>query len=225
MKCNTVSQLITDIFPEDILSRERVPIDRAILAPLNSVADDVNAEVLQRMPGDEFIFLSRDTIIEDENPPQHRRRRFNPPTYPAEFLNSQEPPGCSPHRLVLKRGCPVILLRNLDVEKGLCNGTRLWVRQCNRTVIQAEIATGRCAGDVVFIPRIPINVTHPNIPFKFCRMQFPLKPAFAMTINKSQGQTLGKVGICLRSQVFSHGQLYVALSRATSPADIKIFSR
>jgi hypothetical protein len=48
--------------------------------------------------------------------------------------------------------------------------------------------------------------------------------AFAMTINKSQGQTLNNVGVYLLSPFFSHGQLYVTISWVTSSANIKIFS-
>ena len=56
------------------------------------------------------------------------------------------------------------------------------------------------------------------------RKQFPVKPAFAITANKSQGQTLQKVGIYLPTPMFSHGQLYVAMSRATAADNLKILS-
>jgi ATP-dependent exoDNAse (exonuclease V) alpha subunit len=59
-------------------------------------------------------------------------------------------------------------------------------------------------------------------PFQMKRRQFPIKLAFGITANKAQGQTLQRVGIYLPTNVFSHGQLYVAMSRATSAKDLKI---
>jgi ATP-dependent exoDNAse (exonuclease V) alpha subunit len=59
-------------------------------------------------------------------------------------------------------------------------------------------------------------------PFKFRRKQFLIRLSFAMTINKAQGQTIPNVGVYLLDPIFSHGQLYVALSRTTSRINIKI---
>jgi ATP-dependent exoDNAse (exonuclease V) alpha subunit len=45
-----------------------------------------------------------------------------------------------------------------------------------------------------------------------------------MTVNKAQGQTTPNVGVYLSEPVFSHGQLYVALSRATARSNIRILA-
>ncbi|KAG2197035.1 hypothetical protein INT47_009751 [Mucor saturninus] len=88
---------------------------------------------------------------------------------------------------------------------------------------EAELAVGDRAGLIVLISRIIlISSDNANLPFTLRRRQFPVQPAFGMTINKSQGQTLFFAAICLIKPVFTHGQLYVALSRVRDPANLKI---
>ena len=85
-------------------------------------------------------------------------------------------------------------------------------------VLCAEISTPsyRSKGLRFFIPRIDMSPVESDLPFRLIRRQFPVQLAFAMTINKSQGQTFERVGIYLPEPIFSHGQLYVAFSRAKS---------
>lgn len=89
-------------------------------------------------------------------------------------------------------------------------------------LIEATILTGMFKGEDVLIPRIPMI---PNdLPFEFKRLQFPIRLAFAITINKSQGQSLDVCGINLELPVFSHGQLYVACSRVGKPSVLFIYA-
>ena len=119
-----------------------------------------------------------------------------------------------------------MLLRNLNPCEGLCNGTRLICNDFRSHVINATISNGDFKNTHVFIPRIPLLTSEDEkLPLPFKRIQFRLRLCFAMTINKAQGQTLDFVGIYLREPVFSHGQLYVALSRAKSSNCVKILIR
>ncbi len=95
----------------------------------------------------------------------------------------------------------MILLRNMS--GGLANGIRLIVVKLMQHIIDAEIATGPDKGRRVFIPRLSITPSDTErMPFTLRRRQFPLRPAFAMTINKAQGQTLQTVGVYLPKPVF-----------------------
>jgi len=89
-------------------------------------------------------------------------------------------------------------------------------------VIEAKIITGKGVGNVAFILCIKFISDNSGLPFTFARKQFLLRLAYAMTINKSQRQTLSHVGLHLADDIFSHGQLYVAFSRAKAPTNIKV---
>jgi ATP-dependent exoDNAse (exonuclease V) alpha subunit len=208
---NSMKKFCQEIFP-DLKNNINKPgwlEGRTILAPTNKEVDAIN-EMVQNWLSETGIKLSSaDTV---ENPED--AFRFN-----TEYLNTLRPNGFPQHTLNLKEGMPLMILRNINPRQGLCNGTRVIFGKCiDNKLLQCKIVeTGR----IVLIPRITFIPKLNEYPFEWQRRQFPVRPAFAMTINKSQGQTLKHAGIWLRGQVFTHGQLYVACSRVSSPEHLK----
>nr|XP_047131763.1 uncharacterized protein LOC101240932 [Hydra vulgaris] len=160
---------------------------RVILTPTNVDSLSMNEEVLERLHGEVKTYLSADQIDTDD---LHERNNF-----PVEFLNSLTPSGMPTHCLKLKIGCVIMLLRNLDLKAGLCNGTRMKVCALQNNYIDAEVLTGVSEGKRVFVPRIQLASSDSNLPFVLKRRQFPVRLAYSMTINKSQGQTFDRVGV------------------------------
>ena len=136
--------------------------------------------------------------------------------YPVEFLNTLDPGCLPPHKLNIKTGVPLILIRTINPPI-LTNETRQ-----PPNIIEAEITTeGPYQGQRVFIPRIPLtNSDGRGVPFK--RVQFPAKVAFAITINRSQGQTFDHLGCDFVKPPFTHGQLYVAVTRVRNPHNLSL---
>jgi hypothetical protein len=217
---NTLERLIGETYPNIHLANRsnQYFLERTILCCKNDDVDSINKTILEKMPGREKVLTSADSV----DVPNQNHGGYQP--YPVEYLNSLTASGLPLSKLSLKIGCPVMLLRNLDPSRGLCNGTRMIVKDIKNRAIKCEIISGdtRFSGQVALIPRITLEPSAENLPIPLRRRQFPVRLAFAMTINKSQGQSVHTVGLNLQTHVFSHGQLYVAFSRCTSGSRIRV---
>ncbi|XP_028061087.1 ATP-dependent DNA helicase PIF7-like [Camellia sinensis] len=198
-KCQDLKDLISVVYPQldvAMTSTATFLTERTILSARNDDVSAINTAALNIFPDNIHTYLAADKMSEDDE--------------------IDHPPGLPAFKVELKVGCPIMLLRNIAPKDGLCNGTRLIVSRCNTRIIEAQILTGEKCGNLVFIPRISLTPSSSEMPFRMTRRQFPVRLAYALTINKSQGQSVNFVGVDLRTPVFSHGQLYVALSRCTS---------
>jgi hypothetical protein len=223
-KCeeNDIDSLISTIYPgistPDLPHPEQYFSERTILSTLNTEVDILNAKVLAKFSGDVQVFFSADSIPTSEQSGEEDIML----NYPVEYLNSINCSGLPLSKLELKEGCPIMVLRNLDAAHGVCNGSRGILTRLRSRVLEVKLLTGDFAGQKVFIPRISNQPTEDQVAFKFTRRQFPIRLAFAMTFNKSQGQSVKHVGLDLRRPVFSHGQFYVGVSRVTSVSNLKV---
>ena len=225
-----ISKSITSHFDDDLPVQELMANDvlrSAILCPKHESVDMINQRCLDMWDGDLFIKHAMDDYTD----------RDDSMVVTLEQLQAHTPGGSPPARLGLKVGMPLILLRNMG--NGLMNGTRMLLVSVQPNVIKCIVTIdGPHQGRIVFLPRFTFKHEGPDQPLSWSRRQFPVKPCWAMTINKSQGQTFAQVAVCLvqaiqadngttvieRADAFAHGQLYVALSRCGDPDRVRVYT-
>ena len=207
------SQLIAAVYSDNERLRDPEWInERTILCSTNRQVKALNDKMIARCSGSSTIYISIDTVSSGENEM----------TFPVEVLNSIEISGLPSHTLKLKIGTPVMLMRSTEAPITV-NGTRGIITHLGDNLLTVIIACGSYKGFTVHVPRMPIVDSTTNC-VAFKRVQFPIKPVYAMTINKSQGQIFSTIGIDLTHKCFNHGMLYVALSRVGSPRNIFILN-
>ncbi|KAF1860101.1 hypothetical protein Lal_00033695 [Lupinus albus] len=208
-----MSQKVPYINLQDHYKDEQFLQSRAILASTIEIVDQINDYVLSQIPE----YLSSDEVdMSDAN----ESESFNNVT--PEFLNSLSISGLPNHKIKLKVGTPIMLLRNLDQSEGLCNSTRLVVTRMANHVLETKIMSGKNIRNVTYIPRLSMSPSQCPWHFTLMRRQFPIIVSYAMIINKSQGQSLESVRLYLPRPVFNHGPLYINVSRVQSKKGLKI---
>ena len=177
---NVLDELIKKVYPN--ISNANHTFDRnylserAILAITNRDVASINNKIMSQMPGELTTYWSVDRAASEEDED----------LFPTEYFNACFEPSLPPHQLCVKPGVPVMLLRNLDPPR-LCNGTRLRITRCGKQIFEGEIMGGTYDGEKVMLFKTPLQSkeNNPHIPALFVRKQYPVRPAFAMTINKS----------------------------------------
>ncbi len=135
--------------------------------------------------------------------------------YPPEYVAALTLHGVPPSHLTLKLRGRYMIMKNYDGKRGAINGTLCELMQMSRYLIQVKLLTGTQEGRIIMLPRCSFTVSNENsgLPFQFCRVQFPIIPAYCVTVHKAQGQSLARAGLYVDRDCFAHGQLYTALSR------------
>ena len=154
----------------DVIRRKNYKefVDLAILSPRNEEVNELNNKVVDLLDeSTEKIFTSIDSVKNCDN------GALSESLLP-EYLNTLNPSSLPPYKLRLRLYSVIMLLRNLNIDEGLCNGTRLLVVKMSDNVLCCEILTGDKAGQLAFIHRISLT-SERDYPFKFQRRQFPVK--------------------------------------------------
>ena len=166
-----------------------------ILTTTNSIAGAVNEDRLAELPGKEYSYEG---------------------DISGDIQESAYPTNASLH---LKKGAQVILIKN-DPDKQWVNGTIARIASLSHTVIKVEIDGQICEVKRVKWQKIEYSYNEDDDKIEEDVVgafeQYPIKLAWAITIHKSQGQTFDKIIVDLGRGAFTHGQVYVALSRCSS---------
>ncbi|XP_074297023.1 uncharacterized protein LOC141627696 [Silene latifolia] len=143
-----IKSMVQEIYPNFLTRTEdhNYLRERAILTPINENTDSINEYMVDLMPGTYKVYMSCDEVCASSI---DREEQFT--AYPTEYLNSLKLQGLPNHTHKLMVGMPVMLLRNINPSRGLCNGTRLIITRTGNFIVEATIITGSQVGKQVLI--------------------------------------------------------------------------
>ncbi len=183
-------------------------VGHQILALTLETCTEVNALCIDKLPGQLIECCATDVYVDCAAPDD----------FPQDYVETVQMHGAPPFKLNLKVGARYMCIRNLNLKRGLINGTMLQLLAVGRRYIQCRVISGPATGGVEILLKNVFTITPEasGLPFTINRRQYPIIPAYCLSIHKAQGQTIKLCGLIFESDPFTHGQLYVALSRVAS---------
>ena len=192
---------------------------RAILCSTNIIVDEWNSAIQELNDNPIHELRSDDKVQEIDDPHGILQRMIT-----ESVLERFQRPGVPHHKLLLKVDDICMVMRTLNRKEGLTKNLRVKIVEIHRYVIRV------CTLDPTNrryynIPRIRFSVKLPyGRSVTMERKQFPLRLAYSITYNKSQGQEFQYVLVDIRNNPFTHGHLYVALSRIRIASNLRLFT-
>lgn len=191
-----------------------------VLCSTNESVDMWNAVAQSFNVNEEHVLRSKDTFSEVDDVNGHIQKMIS-----TSLLNGFKKSGVPNHELTLKVGDICLITRSITCLE-LANNSRVQIVSIRIHSIEVKTMGEDTAARTIRLPRIPFKFRLPyGASYQLTRMQFPLRLAYAMTYNKCQSQTLVKVLLDITNPPFSHGQLYVALSRVRDSTKIAMYVR
>jgi len=191
---------------------------KKILATTNQAVDEFNNDILNELVQthklQEYRKFSADSLDCDDFGDEIDGHLT------TEFLNMQHEYGVPPHELRLVKGALYEIMRNFNPEDRLMNHTPVILREVHSHHVVIETLDKRQFP----LPRICFRWALAGGTTTMVRRQYPLRPAYAVTYNGSQGSTLTRCVVDLRKSPFAHGHLYVALGRVHSRHSIRVLT-
>jgi ATP-dependent DNA helicase PIF1 len=181
------------------------PTDSTRLYGTNNAVSRYNTEKLQQLEGDVHVYDAVITTKQNLGGSEAQIAKLKEFMYKNILAEAH---------LELKLGAYVMILKNIDPDNKVVNGT------CGKIIDFQEDGTPLFQADEskFTMPLTPVEweVTEPDVA-TLVFSQLPVKVAYSVTVHKAQGQTLPRVTACInRANIFAAGQAYVIFSRCTS---------
>jgi hypothetical protein len=209
----SIEDLIDRVFGIDICTSNHDK--NMILAFTLDQCSIINDAVMSRFPGAPEYRVATDDLSECRQPDE----------YPQEYVSSMNIHGVPPAVLPLQINARYMIVRNAN-PPAICNGILAQLISSTRYTCRMKLLSGPGKNQVVYLPRFTTRVQSESsgLPFAFTRRQFPIIPAYCVSVHKSQGQSLHNIGIVAEKDAFAHGQVYVAMSRVGSWDNVAFYS-